>query len=81
MVNPKTKNNRKPKTNICKKPKWKEKIEREIENFRGEISILDELSKGVAVKTRKTRKVIRKYKLSPEQTKIPEIKETLKQKI
>ena len=81
VVNPKTNNNSKPKTNKCKKPKWKEKIEREIEYFRGEISILEELSKGVAVKTRNARKVIRKYKLSPEQTKIPEITETLKQKI
>ena len=37
--------------------------------------------KGVAVKTRKTRKVIRKYTLSPERTKISEIQETLKHKI
>ena len=81
VVNPKTNNNSKPKAKICKKPKWKEKIEREIEYFRGEISILEELSKGVAVKTRKARKVIQKYKVSPEQTKIPEITETLKQKV
>ena len=45
------------------------------------MSFLEELLKGLAVKTRKARKVIRDYKLSPEQTKISEIKETLKQKI
>jgi len=72
---------KKSKPNNCKKPKWREKIEREIDHFRGEISILEELSKGVSVKSRKARKVIRKYNLSSEQTRIPEIKETLKQKL
>ena len=74
-------NDKNPKPNKCKKPKWREKIEREAGNFRGEVSILKELSKGVSVKTRKARAVIRKYNLSSEQTRIPEIKETLKQKI
>ena len=74
-------NDKKPRPNKCKKPKWRGKIEREIEQFRGEISILEELSKGVSVKTRKARKVIRKFNLSSEKTRIPEIKETLKQKI
>ena len=79
VVREKTNNNSKYKPKKCKKPKWKEKIEKEIEYFTGEISILEELSKGVSVKTRKARKFLPKYNLSPEQTKIPEIKETLKQ--
>ena len=81
MVSPKTNNNSNPETNNYKKPNWKEKIDREIEHFRAEISIQEELSKGVAVITRKARKVVRKYTLSPERTKIPEIQETLKHKI
>jgi len=56
------------------------KIEKEIENFRREISILDELQKDNGKQSRKARKVIRKYKiLSKEQ--IPTIKEELKQKL
>jgi len=55
-------------------------IEKEIENFRREISILDELQKDNGKQSRKARKVIRKYKiLSKEQ--IRTIKEELKQKL
>ena len=36
------------KTN--KKPRWKEKIEKEINELRGEVSILDELIRRVKVK-------------------------------
>ena len=81
VVSSKTNNiqDKKSISNRCKKPTWREKIEREIEHFRGEISILEELSKGVSVKTSKAKKV-RKYNSSPEQTRVSEVKETLKQK-
>ena len=49
-----------------KQPAWKRKIQKEIEAFRGELSILEDLSKGINVKTRKGRKVKRKYKLQNE---------------
>ena len=62
------------------KAKWQVKIEKEIENFRREISILEELQKDSGEKSGKARKVIRKYKiLSKEQ--IPTIKEEPKQKL
>ena len=62
------------------KAKWQVKIEKEIENFRREISILEELQKDSGEKSGKARKLIRKYKiLSKEQ--IPTIKEELKQKL
>ena len=35
-----------------KKPRWKEKIEKEINELRREVSILDELIRGVKVKSR-----------------------------
>ena len=46
-----------------KQPAWKRKIQQEIETFRGEIPKLEDLSKGISVKTRKGRKVKRKNKL------------------
>ena len=45
------------KRNIHKQPAWQRKIWKEIEDFRGEISILEDLSKGINVKTRNGRKV------------------------
>ena len=36
-----------------KQAAWKCKIQKEIEALRGELSILDDLSKGINVKTRK----------------------------
>ena len=36
-----------------KQPAWKHKIQKEIKAFRGELSILEYLSKGINVKTRK----------------------------
>ena len=75
VVSSKTNNfkDKKPKPNEFKKPKWRERVEREIEHFREELSILEELSKGASVKTRKARKVICKYNLSSEPTRSPEI--------
>ena len=46
-----------------KQPTWKCKIQKEIEAFKRELSILEDLSKGVNVKTRKRREVEVKYKL------------------
>ena len=48
---------------IQKQLSWKRKIQKEIEPFRGELSILEDLSKGINIKIRTGRKVKRKYKL------------------
>ena len=47
-LNGKPKKCTKRRTN--KKPRWKEKIEKEINELRGEVSILDELIRSVKVK-------------------------------
>ena len=56
------KQKRKPDKN--KKPKWKINIEKEIETMRGDMSILSETERNKVPKTRKARKVIRKYKIT-----------------
>ena len=59
----KPKKKRKPDKN--KKPKWKIiNIEKKIETMRGEMSILSEIERNKDPKTRKARKVIRKYKVT-----------------
>ena len=63
-----------------KKPKWKINIEKEIEMMRGEMLVLSEIERNKDPKTRKARKVIRKYKIT-NGIDIPNIKEELKQKI
>ena len=63
-----------------KQPAWKRKIQKEIESFRGELSLLEDLSKGINVKTRKGQKVKRKYKLQNEND-IAKAKERIKQKV
>ena len=63
-----------------KQPAWKRKIQKEIEAFRGELSILEDLSKGINVKTRKRRRVKRKHKLQNEND-ITTAKERIKQKV
>ena len=68
-----------PKRNIQKQPKWKEQMPIKIKMLRGELSILDELSKGNIIKTRKARKVKRKYKLF-EMNEISKSKELIKEK-
>ena len=40
-----------------KQPAWKSKIQKEIESFRGELLLLEDLSKGINVKTRKGQKL------------------------
>lgn len=57
-----------------------QKIQREIEAFRGELSILEELSRGTKVKMRKEIKLKRKYNL-PSENDIPTAKKRIKQKI
>ena len=74
----KPKKKRKPDKN--KKPKWKINIEKEIETMRGEMSILSEIERNKDPKTRKARKVIRKYKIT-NVIDVPSIKQELKQKV
>ena len=45
-----------------KKPKWKINIEKEIETMRGEMPILGQIERNKDPKTRRARKVTRKYK-------------------
>ena len=45
-----------------KQPAWKHKIQEETEAIKGELSILEDLSNRINVKTRKGGKVKRKYK-------------------
>ena len=52
-----------------KQPAWKRKIQKKTEAFRGELSILEDLSKGINVKARKGRKINRKSKLQNENDK------------
>ena len=62
------------------KTKWKINVEKDIETMRGEMSRLSEIERNKDPKTRKLRKVIRKYKIA-NVINIPTIKEELKQKI
>ena len=43
--------------------KWKLRIQKEIQEYKGEIFILYEMSKGIKVKTRKARKIKTKYEI------------------
>ena len=63
-----------------KQPAWKRKIQEEIEAIKGELSIMEDLSKGINVKTRKGGKVKRKYKLQNEND-ITTAKGRIKQKV
>ena len=73
--------NRKRK-NMAKieKPKWKINIEKEIETMRVEMSILIKRERNKYLKTRKTKKLMRKYKITSAND-IPSIKEELKEKV
>ena len=56
------------KQNSSKQSKWKLRIQKEIEEYSGEIFRLDKMSKGVKRKTRKARKkkffkIKRKYEI------------------
>ena len=63
-----------------KKPCWKEKIEKEINELRGEVSILDELIRGVKVKSRILNRMKKKYKMKNFED-LATLKETLKENI
>ena len=63
-----------------KKPRWKEKIEKEINELRGEVLILDEFIRGVKVKARILNRMKKKYKMKNFED-LALLKETLKQKI
>ena len=63
-----------------KQPAWKRKIQKEIEAFRGELSLKEDLSKRINVKAREGGKVKRKYKLQNEND-ITTAKEIIKQKV
>ena len=62
------------------KSKWQLKLEKEIELFRKELSLLDEIQKDKILRSGKAKKVVRKYKIESK-TQIPCIKEELKQKL
>ena len=46
------------------KPKWELRIEKEIEEYWGEVSIIDEMNKSVKEKTRKAGKIKRIYEIT-----------------
>ena len=71
------KTKKKMKTCRRKKLMWKEKIEREIDHMRGELSILSELQRGLNVKGRACKTLKRRYKINKDNIII--IKETDKQ--
>ena len=71
----KPKNKREPDKN--KKPKWQINIEKEIETIRGEMLILNKIERNKDPETRKSRQIIRKYKII-NAIDIPSIKEELK---
>ena len=63
-----------------KQPLWKTKIEKEINEIRGEAVILDELLRRVKVKSRKLNKKKKQYAMQKRKD-LPPLKVTLKQKI
>ena len=72
---------KKKKSKHTNKPlKWKVKIQKEIDALRAELSKLDEISKGTAVKTVKARKVRNINNVTDENSLLTG-KETVKQKI
>ena len=62
-----------------KNPARKKKIEKKINEPRGEVSILDELIRGVKVKSRILNRMKKKYEMKNFEDLAP-LKETLKQK-
>ncbi|XP_042889217.1 uncharacterized protein LOC122264411 [Penaeus japonicus] len=50
--------------NTNKPPKWKVKLQKEIDSLRAEISILDEMLKGTNVKTRKAKTIMKKNNIT-----------------
>ena len=71
---------RKPKSRKRTQPKWKEKIEKEIQKLRGQLSLLNELENGSNVKEKKKKQLERKYNIKQKED-MKTAKETLKQQI
>ena len=63
-----------------RQPAWKERIEKEINSMRGDLSMLTELTRDSRISERKKRKIMRRYKIKEERD-INTEKEKLKQKI
>ena len=59
------------------KSKWQLKLEKEIELFRKELSLVDETQKDKILRSGKAKRVARKYKIESK-TQIPCIKQELK---
>ena len=70
---------KKRKDNKRRKPIWKEKIEKEIEQMQGDLSIICELQRGIGVKGRKCRRTIKVHQLTKEN--MASVKETIKHKM
>ena len=70
----------KPKQNKRKQPKWKEKLEKDIQYKRSDLSVLSEMEKGAKVNQRQQRRMKRKYNIKDARD-IPEVVEQLKQQI
>ena len=62
------------------KPHWKERIEKEINELREELSILDKLTIGVKVKSIILNRMKKKYKIK-ELNDLTPLKETIKQNV
>ena len=77
MKGVKVKKQRKPNR---RQPAWKERIEKEINSMRGDLSKLTELTRDSRISERKRRKIMRRYKIKEERD-INTEKEKLKQKI
>ena len=71
---------RKPKGTKRTQPKWSEKIEKEIQKLRGQLSHLSELANGSNIKEKKKKQLERKYNIKQKED-IMTAKETLKQQI
>ena len=71
---------KKRKSHVNKEPKWKIRIQKEIDSLRAEISIIDEFLRDVDVRTRKSRKIKKKYNIKDKNS-LQIAKETLKQRM
>ena len=68
---------KKRKDNKRRKPIWKEKIEKEIEQMRGDLSIISECQRGINVIGGKCKRLIKIYQLTRKN--IASVKETIEQ--
>ena len=61
---------------MLKLPRWKSKIEKEINTIKREVSIIEEILRGVKTKSSKPNKMRKKY-LMKKTDDLPSLKETL----